>query len=266
MSPPWSKEPVRVNERRSPNGTLELFVDVDAEGYLVTAPRIGTFRIDGRGDVVDRAPDWSAYGADADAYLTQQILPLLGQLRGQPHLHGSAVEIHGQGVGFLGRSGLGKSTLAASLGTSGGALLADDCIAITLDGDTAWCVPGAPSARLRDDSFEAIRPAGLGRPSLGKTEIELRGASARVPLRRLYVLEPAAAVRLEPIRPRDALVALAANAHRLDPTDKRLLGEEMEFFERISRAVRMSRLQVPRDFSKLPLVKQAILSDLEGLS
>ncbi|MFO0615064.1 MAG: hypothetical protein U0414_20910 [Polyangiaceae bacterium] len=256
---------MRVNERHAPSGALELFVDTDDQGYVVTAPTIGTFRISVAGEVLDRSPDWSAHGASAEAYFAQQISPLLAQLSGKPNLHGSAVELRGQAVGFIGRSGHGKSTLAASLAADG-ALLADDSIAITLEGGTAWCTPGSSFVRLRDDSLAVLGASAAHRASFGKTEVDLREARGRAALRRLFVLEAAAAVRIEPIRPRDALVALAANAHRLDPTDKRLLAAEVAFFEGISRAVPMSRLQVPRDFSKLPLVKQAILSELGGFS
>lgn len=258
---------MRVNERLSPNGTLELFVDRVAEGYVASAPTVGTYRIGPLGQVLESAPDWEAYGADAETYFTQQIQPLLAQLRGTPNLHGSAVELEGQAIGFLGRSGLGKSTLSASLASAGGRLLADDCITVEIEGDVAWCTPSSASVRLREDSLAAVRTNEPTRPSLGKTEVDLARCESRVALRHLYVLEPTAStIRIEPVRARDALVALATNAHRLDPTDKGLLAAEVTHFERISRAVPMSRLQVPRDFSKLPLVKETLLVELRARS
>ncbi len=254
---------VRVNERRSPDGAVELVVDRENEGYIATAVMVGTFRIGPLGDVLERAPDQAAYGSDADAYFTQQIEPLLAQLRGTPNLHGSAVELDGRAIGFLGKSGLGKSTLAASLVSAGGRLLADDCIAIEIEEDLAWCMPSGASVRLREDSLAAVHRDEPTRPSLGKTEVDVARSEGRVALRHLYILEPTAAtIAIEPIRPRDALVALATNAHRLDPTDKRLLTAEVAHFERVSRRVPMSRLQVPRDFSKLPLVKETLLASL----
>lgn len=253
----------RINERRAPDGTLELVVEREADGYVATAPLVATFRIGPLGDVLDRAPDWAAYGADADVYFTQQIEPLLAQLRGAPNLHGSAVELEGHAIGFLGRSGLGKSTLAGSLVRAGGRLLADDCITVEIDGDVAWCAPSGASVRLREDSLAAVHRDEPTRPSLGKTEVDLPPSRGRVALRHFYVLEPTAdTLAIEPIRARDALVALATNAHRLDPTDRRLLTAEVAHFERISRLVPMSRLQVPRDFSKLPLVKETLLASL----
>lgn len=275
---------VRVLERLDPAQVAELLVDRDADGYVATVPHVGTLRIERGGAILARAPDPAVDPAELDAYLEQQIAPLLGQLSGAPHLHGSAAVVPTargpRAVGFLGRSGQGKSTLAASLATNGGALLADDCIDITLeprpvavdgatdaagDAEEATCAPTRIGVRLREDSLGRVGGSGERQWSYGKTEVDVPRAPGPTRLARLYVLEPGADdVALVPLRQRDALVALAANAHRLDPTDKALLTAEVAYFERVARAVPMYRLQVPRDFSKLPLVHEAILSDLAG--
>ena len=57
---------------------------------------------------------------------------LLGQLRGELGLHGSAVAFHGRALAFVGASGHGKSTLAAALCARGGTLLADDAVALAV--------------------------------------------------------------------------------------------------------------------------------------
>lgn len=254
---------MRVHERHAPDGSLELFAERVDDGYVVTVPEVAVLRVDLQGRVVHRLVG-GAHAQIADAYLAQQVDPLLAQLRGTPNLHGSASSLGDVAVGFLGRSGLGKSTLAASLATSGGALVADDCIAVTFDEGVAYCAPAALGVRLREDAVAAMPAASEGWPSLGKTELDVARAHGRLRLGRLYVIEPGPSVDAAPLRARDALVALASNAHRLDPTDKRLLSAEMTFFEKIARAIPMRRLQVPRDFSKLPDVKQTILRDLEG--
>ncbi len=63
-------------------------------------------------------------------------------LRGKAVLHASAVDIAGVAIGFVGSSGMGKSTMAALMCAAGAKLITDDVLRIDFADD------GAPLARL----------------------------------------------------------------------------------------------------------------------
>ncbi len=82
---------------------------------------------------------------------------LVLQLRGITALHASAVVVNEQAVLFLGRTGVGKSTVCAAFAQRGYELLTDDFAALVeLDG--AICVQsGFNMLRLWDDTLAALQ-------------------------------------------------------------------------------------------------------------
>lgn len=79
------------------------------------------------------------------------VLSWVLMVRGALLLHASAVDVGGRAVGFVGSSGMGKTTLATLLCRGGGLLLTDDVLRLTPDGHGAHlCSLGATELRLRD--------------------------------------------------------------------------------------------------------------------
>ena len=80
---------------------------------LLTVDGVARFLVqDGKEIIVERAPE-----SDDDSlrlFLLGSALGALLQQRGMLTLHSSAIEVDGGCVGFLGHSGVGKSTLAAA--------------------------------------------------------------------------------------------------------------------------------------------------------
>jgi hypothetical protein len=68
---------------------------------------------------------------------------------GRHVLHGSAVARHGRVIGFVGRSGAGKSTVAALSCMGEATLVSDDVIPVDTTDGTARCVGAWPELRLR---------------------------------------------------------------------------------------------------------------------
>lgn len=101
---------------------------------------------------------------------------LLRHLEGKLALHGAAVCHRGRAVILLGRSGQGKSTLAASLCRHGATLLSDDAIALECR-DGAYFVEPVESNHWLD---EAARLA-LGHPSAGDWKLGIPGPAADAP-------------------------------------------------------------------------------------
>jgi hypothetical protein len=103
--------------------------------------------------------------------------------------------VDGGCIGFLGRSGVGKSTLAAALCRRGYRLVTDDICAVSLAPDATPSVsPGYPQMKLWADMLrqlgEPMAPLRRIRPQLDKHAWPIPEAfyAMRLPLRRLYVL------------------------------------------------------------------------------
>lgn len=95
-------------------------------------------------------------------------------LRGTLVLHASAVSLNGRGLAFLGRSGMGKSTMAAAMCASGALLVTDDVAAVEFHGERAFIASGAGDVRLRQSPEQARDLAGPGAPQPRETADERR--------------------------------------------------------------------------------------------
>lgn len=266
----------RYDEEVGPDDETWRAVGICDRGYLVRLSGWADFFLE-RGSftaAVRVAP--SASPSVIEPLFLEQALPLWLSLLDRPSLHASAVAL-GQGDGaralaFAGRSGAGKSTLVTSLVTGArglapaGALMADDCLALELTADRALAHVGHRAVRLLGDSAEAFfASATAGEPSLngGKRRLALRAADRALPLARVYVLAPTdGPPAAEPLRPRDAIAALAANLFRVDPEDKARLASELTLLESIAARARVTRLLVPRRFEALAEVRSVIERDL----
>lgn len=71
----------------------------------------------------------------------------------------SAVSIGGQEVGFTAPSSGGKFTLAALACRAGAELVADDILAVAVDGSDVRCLPGSRELRLRPATAELLAGA-----------------------------------------------------------------------------------------------------------
>ena len=209
--------------------------------------------------------------------LLDQVLPSISSGAHGSGLHASAVVVGGEAIAFAGKTGLGKSTLAASFATAGFPALTDDCLLVKDGGGQFLAVPTYSSLRLWDDSANAL--GGLGRRghqvASYSQKRRLNGSTSTIPfcddpapLRCVYLLETRVARRRSPIESlseRDAFIALVRLAFRLDPYDRVQLANEMDCLARLSRAVSVRRLHVPRRLDNLSSVQQAVLLDLQKI-
>lgn len=132
------------------------------------------------------SPDADAPPLDVRAYLLGTIFVVLCQQRGLLPLHASAV-ISRQGVvAFLGRSGQGKSSLAAHLAGRGFAVVADDvCLIDPAPRGDMMVIPTAPWLKLWRNSLE-----NLGRPADGLERVFSEDDKYRLPLPSVRTPEP----------------------------------------------------------------------------
>ncbi len=117
-----------------------------------------------RGDLVEwrPGPDWTG---ELPLPFFSTVTAMLLAWRGAIPIHGSAVEIDGRGVMICGRSGNGKSSLAAGLIAAGGRLISDDLSVILPACERPMLVPGRPAIRLHRDTVAFLPEDAIERPA-----------------------------------------------------------------------------------------------------
>jgi len=117
---------------------------------------VGRFLVRGGSEVVVEPTPEATEGAIRPFLLGSAMGYLLHQ-QGRLVLHASSVAVAGGCVAFLGRRGMGKSTLAAFLQHRGYPIVCDDICAVTLSQSHPPLVsPGYPQLKLFADSIEAL--------------------------------------------------------------------------------------------------------------
>lgn len=161
-----------------------------AEGVLVASVHHG------REVTVD--PSDTADPGFVSAVVTGELFSVVLRQRGLLVLHGSAVAKNGLAVGFVGNSGWGKSTLAASLVERGWRLLADDLLVVHgLGTDEApTTIPTHPMMRLSQEALDSVDGGEMARGQAHALTTKVRvdqGAAFSdepTPLARVWVLDP----------------------------------------------------------------------------
>jgi hypothetical protein len=137
-------------------------------------------------------------------------------------------------------------------------------------------VPGYAQLRLWPESVALLfgAPDALPRltPTWEKRAMDLEpGASfadAPLPLSAVYFLDdhrPQEAIQIEPIAPRDAVLALAVNTYVGYLLDRRMRAEEFTCLSRLASTVPIRRLVRPLAGARLSDVCSAIQHDFETL-
>ena len=147
-------------------------------------------------------------------------------------LHAAAAAIDGRGVVITGPMGAGKSTLVATIVRDGAAYLTDEVVAI--DPVRAMVDPYPKPIALGGFGLtippvlEPLRPtlpAGIDRYVGDRWLVAPQAVAPRTPIAAVIVprYDPDATPSLEPLRPADALVALAEHAFNLATDGQRAL-------------------------------------------
>ena len=247
---------------------------VDPAGFHVTWDRVGTFRVSPAGDITYRRLP----GASDDLIR----IPLLGSVlavalcyRGTLVLHGNAVSVGGNGVLLLGAKGQGKSTLSAALVARGHRVQAEDAASVSpASAAAAEVFRGMRQLRLWPDavdpSFNGSHPGSRPIHELSSKRVfplaDQGDVPDRLPLARVYVLEDADAIDLQPLAAAEAWPLLLVHAFVTRFGTELLTGalaaRHFAACAALARAVPCVRLRRPRDFSRLGDVCARLEQDL----
>jgi len=252
-----------------PDGALWTEFYRTDSGYLLRFPDLADFEVsaDGLGVTCFPAPEVSE--ATSQHLYLNQVLPLVLSRLGKLVFHASAVEVGEGAIAFVGESGRGKSTLAASFAVSGSRFLTDDGLVVEERGSGYEILPSHPSIRLWADSEGALIAPGVETaPRLDFTSKSrfLAGEAVRFcdrprPLWRVYFLGDgsAEALTIEPLSPAQALVEWVKHSFLLDVEEQALLAGHFDRVARLANRPIHYRLDYPRRFEDLPAVRRAIL-------
>ncbi|MFN4134990.1 MAG: hypothetical protein ACK4G2_05010 [Novosphingobium sp.] len=238
------------------------------EGFLLRFVDGGDYAIDLAARTVTCTPLPDVPEDYVENIFAHQVQPMLSTYLGTTVLHASCVAIDGGAYGFLGRSGRGKSTLAAAFARNGHAFLTDDGMVLDRGEGALRIQPYLPSIRLLPDSQEAL----LGKEQLPGSEDDWPAkvrvpADERIPhcptpapLRAIYVLEEPAAedTIITPLPEIEAISALLQHSFLLDSHDRLRVAKHFRTMAELARAIPVFTLDYPRDYARLPAVIAAI--------
>lgn len=257
---------------RDPGGCVTLSCARDGDGYRLGMPGLATFVIDGRARTISCTAPPDLPPATLEHLVIDQVLPRVLTHRGRLVLHAGCV-LAGEGaIAFLGESGSGKSTLCGAFARARDPILGDDGIVVRpAPGSGFEALATYPGLRLLPGPLASLfdgprptRPLAHGHPKRRVDRDAAGVAMAEGParLRALYVLDAGPRIELAPLAGRDAFVTLVRSCFPMHLDDAR---RSRDLFDRIGAlidAVPVRRLSYPREYDRLPDVREALLDDV----
>ncbi len=203
------------------------------------------------------------------SWLLGAVLGMLCHQRRLFPLHAACVRFGDGAVALAGRTGAGKSSLAAALVRRGHGLVADDvCVIDPATHDEPRVLPSFPRVKLWEDVLQAldISVDGMPRAKSGKRKFHFcqpaRFDPSPARLEAIYLLDRSTAPEHEEIRPVTGAPAakLLSNEIYRRPIGFHL-GRKVALLAealRIAAAVPVFRLPVPPDLSQLDMVAACV--------
>ena len=275
--PERPQQPVEVtpfHEYRFEDGTVWNEFYRSGAGYLLRFPGLADFEVSADGKEVIAHPAEGCDETTIEHLYINQLMPLALSRQGRPAFHASVVTVPGGAVAFLGKTGMGKSTLAASFALGGAAFLTDDSLIIDESTDRCRAAPSHASLRLWQDSVDAIvgdRQVRADSISYSRKARLLAGeglpyCDTPQPLLAAFFLrnEGVASVAIGEMSGTSRCMEWIEHSFLLDIEDKDLLARHFEWTHRIAESVPTFTLDYPRDYGILPDVRRAVLQQVKN--
>ena len=241
-------------------------------GYLLRFPGLADFEVSTDGTEVIAHPAEDCDETTVEHLYINQLMPLALSRQGRPAFHASVVTVPGGAVAFLGKTGMGKSTLAASFALGGERFLTDDSLLVDEAPGGCQALPSHASLRLWEDSVAAI----VGDRHLRadcisystKTRLlageGLAYCDTPQPLLAAFFLrnEGVTSTTIRGTSGSSRCMGWIEHSFLLDVEDKELLSKHFEWTHRISESVPTYTLDYPRNYGILPEVRRAVLQQV----
>lgn len=271
----FSKPRHWLNQWYARDGSIWLAFAKLQAGYLLHFPALADFVVSADGRAIcgylpaDCPPETMRH------LLLNQVIPIVLSHLGKLVLHASACATPQGAMAFLGMTGTGKSTLAASFGLRGFAVLTDDCLLVEEQDGVIMTVASYSGLRLWPETVTALFEQEPVLQTLAHYTDKKRllfdqgDCDGPLSLRAIYVLmEPENAqeitgVTITPVPAGEALLEAVKHTFQLDITDHARQVQAFRQYERLAKSVPFFRLAFPRDHAALSAVNIAILSHLD---
>jgi hypothetical protein len=195
--------------------------------------------------------------------------------QGHEPLHATVVVVDGTGVAFLGRSGDGKSTLAASFLHAGHQILTDDMLLIRDIGGIPCGFPGPARVKLFPEVAQRFQPFNasgtLMHPEGLKLILSLGGRQVPdgpIPMHGFFVLEEPPdtepGVTVAPLSGTESLLALVTGTFNCRLRSPERLARQFLTAEHWIARLPVRRLRYPRTLAMLDHVRHAIISEVRS--
>jgi hypothetical protein len=260
-----------IHHWHTTSGNISISLARLEKDFLLRFPSLADFVVSNDGSHISA---WPATGNDEETLrhlLLDQVMPRLLSHQGHLVLHASAINVNGRAIAFVGETGRGKSTLAASFHLSGYPLLTDDGLLIKEEGNNIKALPCYPGLRLWRESFAALfnesppQKAMASYSSKNRVRLHQNNKNEPVELAALFVLEKSAveadtaAIRVSPLSARDACMELVRNSFQLDVSNYKQVTSLFAAASSVAEHLPVFSLTYPRDFSILPALHEAVL-------
>lgn len=246
----------------------------DSSSYVLW-PDMGEFLVSADGLRITSRRFEEATPESFEVYLLGQALSFALVRSGFEPLHATSIVVDGRAIAFLGDSGFGKSSLAACFIEAGHRLLTDDLL-IVREVSGAFCAyPGPPRIKLFPKMARRFLGEGFeGVPMNSRTRKLIvpldrhQACHEPAPLIAVYALvrareaakEPG--LRIAPASSRDAFADLMKNTFNYVMLDTARQQRLFKATSRLAAGMPVGRLFYPRRGDYLPVVRDAILSDI----
>ena len=266
-----------TNHWAAPDGSVWLAFASIERGYLLRFPEFADFIISTDARSIHCHPRGDVPSETVRHLLLNQVIPLVLNHLGNLVLHAAACATPHGVIAFMGKTGMGKSTLAAGFGQQGFPILSDDCLLVKEQNGVVMSIPSYPGIRLWPESVSALFSEEPElQPLAHYTEkkrllLEQHHPEAPAPLASVYVLScpPArnrvTGVTIGRLRTSEALLEIIKHTFQLDSANPERLRRSFKQYEWLARSVPFFRLTFPRQHSYLSAVTAALLNHLETL-
>ncbi len=261
------------HEWKESDDSVTLGVARHPSGFLLRFPELCDVILDTGQRHISVVPHETLDEHTIEHLLVDQVLPRFLAHEGHLLLHACAVNIKDRVILFLGRSGWGKSTLAALLHKAGYRLYSDDCVMLQQHESQWQSLPTYPSLRLYEDSIENILGQDSSLSWVSEYSDKQRIALVNEPehempkLHAMYFLsDPENTendIKITPMRPGNTCIELIERSFRLDIGDPSQSRQLMMATAALTQCVPAYRLSYPHDFENNATLLATLLRHIE---